>query len=140
MVMELEHTADVGFRVNSRSLNNLFEDAALALMKFVCDPHQILRKDSRKITLSAATREDLMFSWLSELVYLFDGEHLLLGEFVVEVFSAESGGFQLNAIISGESFDRSRHEILTYVKGITLHQLKVAEVEDGWVAEVYLDV
>lgn len=140
MATELKHTADMGFRVNSRTLSGLFEEAAFALTRLLVDTGKLERKRSRRFELHAPTREELLFDWLSELIYFFDGEHLLFCEFVVEVSKKETGEWQLNAFVSGERIDPQRHQIQIYIKAITLHQLKIAEDADGWFAEVYVDV
>ncbi len=140
MAIELEHTADLGFRVSARSLDRVFEDAGVALTNLILDTHLIMRKESRKITLSSMTREDLMFVWLSELIYLFDAEHVAFSEFVATIVNAGRVGFRLEAFVSGERIDPQRHQIRSYIKGITLHQLQVAQDADEWYAEVYVDM
>jgi len=138
---ELKHSAGLGFRVTSLSLDRLFEDAALALMQQIVDTHQILRKDSQKIVLSAPTRSDLLLTWLSELVSQFDDQQFLVGEAVRRFAHATDGQWCLNASVSGETVDSHRHQIRSHVKAIRLAQIKLVADTDGdeWLAEVNID-
>jgi SHS2 domain-containing protein len=80
--------------------------------------------------------DELLVRFLSELIYLFEVEGLLLPQ-VVEL-SFVSGG--LRARLRGEPFDGSRHEARHAVKAATYHRLELRQEETGWVAEVVLDV
>ena len=80
-------------------------------------------------------REFLLFDWLKELLYRFDGEHLLFGRFEVRVTAAG-----LTGTAWGEPLDPARHVLLHEVKAITYHELKVEKTGDGWLAEVIVDI
>lgn len=140
MATELEHSSDLGFKVESADLNSLFEDAAAALTGLLIDSSELHYGESRTVSLSAFGLEELMFDWLSELIYLFDGEHLLFKTFSVEIVKGGAERWYLNALLSGEKIDPKRHQIRSYVKAITLHQLMVRELANGWLATVYVDV
>jgi SHS2 domain-containing protein len=40
----------------------------------------------------------------------------------------------------GEPLDRNRHALAHEVKAITYHRLKVEPTDDGWLAEVIVDI
>jgi SHS2 domain-containing protein len=48
--------------------------------------------------------------------------------------------FQLSVKAYGEKLDMKKHELLVDVKAVSLHQFRVEETKDGWVASVILDV
>jgi SHS2 domain-containing protein len=89
----------------------------------------------KRINLDGREHDLLLFDWLSELLYVFETEHLLLTQFDVRL--DETG---LHAICRGEPADRSRHELDHEVKAITYHGLLVRREPDGWLAEVIVDI
>lgn len=136
MYETFEHTADLGLRIRAADLNTLFAEAAEALFSVLVEDSSII-EPAREwiIALNGDDREYLLFDWLKELLYRFDVEHLLLSRFAVEV-----GDDGLKARVCGEAFDRSLHELAHEVKAITYHGLRVEENEDGWLAEVIVDI
>ena len=58
---------------------------------------------------------------------------------VVELGGA-ANQLRLRGRIHGEKYDSARHRAGTYVKAVTMHQLRVEKTPSGWQAQVYLDV
>jgi SHS2 domain-containing protein len=77
----------------------------------------------------------LLFDWLNELLFTFDSRRLLLAKYDVHV---DRSGLQ--AAAWGEPLDPARHRLEHEVKAITYHGLKVVQQDDGWLAEVILDI
>jgi protein archease len=131
-----EHTADIGLRARAPDLNSLFAEAAKAFFSVIVENGEEVRAvDEFSITVEADARDDLLYDWLAELLYLFDTEHVLLCEFDVTV---RDGG--LNATVRGEPIDSTRHRLDMEVKAITYHELKVEQNGDEWLAEVIIDL
>ncbi|HTM54392.1 MAG TPA: archease [Pirellulales bacterium] len=131
-----DHTADLGLRVRAPDLATLFIDAARGLFSMIVrEPGTVRPADAVSIELDASALDLLLFDWLSELVYLYETRHLLLGEFDVQLSESH-----LTAIARGEPVDRQRHELEHEVKAITYHGLKVEQTSHGWLAEVIVDI
>lgn len=131
-----EHTADVGIRVRAASLDELFADAGRGLFALIVENLDDVRPvQSRLFRVEGKEREYLLFDWLNELLFTFDTEHLLLSRFEVAVI--DSG---LTATAWGEVMDPSRHRPDHEVKAITYHGLKLEPTEEGWLAEVIVDI
>jgi len=136
MYETFEHTADMGLRARAGDLDSLFAEAAKALFSvIVVNLGDVRALDSFPIELQADRYDDLLHDWLAELLYLFDARHVLLSEFDVAV-----AGRRLRATARGEPLDPRRHELDGEVKAITYHGLKVQRQEDGWLAEVIVDL
>lgn len=136
MYETFEHTADLGLRIRAGNLDALFVDAAKALFSVIVeDLSSVETRQKIGIQLTGEDREFLLFDWLKELLYHFDAEHLLFGQFEVHV--DERG---LKGTAWGEPLDRSRHALEHEVKAITYHGLRVEETSDGWLAEVIVDI
>ncbi|HNT72994.1 MAG TPA: archease, partial [Methanothrix sp.] len=68
----LEHTADVKFRARGHSLDELFENAGLALIGAMIDPSTVRVVESWPVEIEAESLEALLYEWLSEILYLFE--------------------------------------------------------------------
>lgn len=131
-----EHTADLGLRARAADLDALFAEAAACLFSAIVeDPGTVRAETAVTVELAGTDREFLLFDWLKELLYRYDGEHLLFGRFEVQV--REDG---LTGAAWGEPVDPERHVLLHEVKAITYHELKVEKTDDGWLAEVIVDI
>jgi len=131
-----EHTADLGLRVRASTLDMLFAEAATCLFSAVVEDITTIQPLAAiHVEIAGADREYLLFDWLKDLLYRFDSEHMLLGRFAVTV--RDDG---LSGTAWGEPLDPARHVLLHEVKAITYHELKVEQTDDGWLAEVIVDI
>ena len=131
-----EHTADLGLRVRAASLGELFVDAARGLFSVMVSSIDAVRTGEEiSFSIEADDIEQLLHDWLAELLYTFHARRLVLAEFDVAV-----DGMSLTATARGEPIDTTRHDIEDEVKAITWHGLKVEQNDDGWLAEVIVDV
>ena len=131
-----EHTADLGLRVRANSLDALLVDAARGLFSLiVTNLDQVNAVQEKTIRIDASEPDYLLFDWLNELLYTFDVEQLLLSEFEISV---DPQG--LTATCRGETMQLDRHEMDHEVKAITYHGLIVQQDDDGWMAELIVDI
>jgi SHS2 domain-containing protein len=136
MYETFEHTADIGLRARAADLDTLFAEAGRAFFSIIVENYDEVRAaEEYLISVDADQRDDLMYDWLAELLYLFDTEHVLLCEFDVTVRDRS-----LTATVRGEPIDPDRHRLDMEVKAITYHELKVQQDGDGWLAEVIVDL
>ena len=136
MFETFDHTADVGLRVRARDLDGLFAEAAHGLTSLLVDNLDAIRpQQDAAINIDGNELDYLLFDWLNELLYRFETEHSLFSEFDVRV--TERG---LTATLRGEQLSAERHQLSHEVKAITYHQLKVEPTEEGWLAEMIVDI
>jgi SHS2 domain-containing protein len=136
MFETFDHTADLGLRVQAQTLNQLFVDAAEALFSTVVEDLKTVNPvQSVDVEITSDDLPYLLFDWLRELLFRFEGEHLLFSRFEVEVSKCT-----LKGTAWGEPIDRSRHTLSHEVKAITYHGLRVEQTADGWLAEVIVDI
>jgi len=136
MYETFDHTADIGLRIRAADLDMLFSEAGRGLFSLLVeniDDVQPIRQET--LRLEGTATDYLLFDWLSELLFRFETEHLLFAEFAVSVT-----GEGLSAVIRGEPVDPSRHRLLHEIKAITYHQFEVRQTDDGWIAEVIVDI
>lgn len=132
----IDHTADMGIVVHATSRKHLFEEAAVAFCDVICDAATLLPTSQRMVHASGKTNEELMQSFLSELLFLFETEHELYPHAILRKITETS----LEAELLGEKVDVKRHEIKTGIKAITYHQLAISHDHDTWKAHIIFDV
>jgi len=132
----IEHTADLGFKAYGASIEELFVNAAECLFDGLVSPKSIEEREERVIKVEAGALDELMVSWLAELLYLYDTEKLVFKHFEVKRLDDD----QIEAIARGEVLDSARHEVKTGIKAVTYHRLYVEESEGGWEAQVIFDM
>ncbi len=131
-----DHTADFGLEIFGGDAHSLFEEAAKALFDLItpwASPEQGVR---RKVDVTGDDWADLMVNWLRELLYLWNGESLLVR--TIELNTLEES--RLQATATCEAYDPDQHEIRNEIKAVTYHQISVGPFEDGWRARVVFDI
>ena len=132
----LDHPADLGIEAYGKTVAEAFEQAALGLVFIIVETSRVEARECRKVTLQGSDREQLLVRWLQEILYLYDGEHFIGGNF--QIGQLEPGC--LEAVVYGEPFDSKRHHTRLDVKAVTYHQLKVVEKTGKSSVRVFLDI
>lgn len=130
----IEHPSDVGIEAFGASMSEAFEQAAWGMMSVIVEACATRAADEKIVVLRAASAEQLLVQWLSEVLYLYDGEHFLPAHISIDMFT--DGG--LRAVVAGETFDRSRHHARVDVKAVTYHQIAVDAAANS--VRVFLDI
>ena len=131
---ELEHTADVRVLVKAGSLEDLFSEAARALMVVMygsAEPGPM----RRKIAVQAPDLESLIHAFLSEVLYLSEVEDMVVSGADIRIADDRLAGE-----LSGEPFSSARHRSGMEVKGISLSGLTVSREDHTYTLEVIFDV
>lgn len=132
----INHTADLGIVVYGNTLKGLFANAAWVLFDLMTDMSKIKPINEVEISLSGNGLEELMVSWLGELIYLREVKSILFCQFNVREISSHN----LAASAIGEHYQPSNHELRYEIKAATYHQLKIEKVAGQWKAQVIFDV
>ncbi len=129
------HGADIGIRGVGPTMASAFEQVALALTAVLTDPSSVASKETVEIRCEASTADELLYDWVDTLIYEMSTRSVLFGAYDVKI-----DGFRLRARALGETVDRARHEPAIEVKAPTYTELRVARVDDQWVAQCVVDV
>lgn len=135
----IEHTADLGIEATAGSLDELFVECLRAQTDCLTRLDRVAEKESRELILGARELPDLLLDFLSEAIYLFETEGLVLATARVNVSQA-ADGWSVDGVVAGEQFELARHGLKTLLKAVTYHQLSVGRGGDGWVARVIFDI
>ena len=133
-----DHTADVLFEAEGRTVDELFEAAGLATEETQVDLKGVKLKIKKEIKLKNKSVEMLLFNFLQELIFLKDAKLLLFSKIKVSVSEGKIN--KLKAVLEGEKIDPKKHELRVDVKAVTLHRFEVKKTKTGWFARVILDI
>ena len=132
--------ADVAFEAMGNTREELFAAAAEALLNvMVAEPGTVKESEDLHLLLKNRELDMLLFDLLNELIFYKDAHTLLLRVSSVNINLADAH-FTLTAEAGGERPDPARHPLAVDVKAVTLHRFRVEETDEGWLAEVVLDI
>lgn len=130
----LEHTADVKFRAEGSTIEEMFISAAGALNETIRGDIKILEQKEKSFEVEGKDSESLLYNFLEEFLFLLDAEDFL----VVRVKSVLIEGNKLNCVVVGDSAEN--YKFTNDVKAVTYNDMFVREKENGWECQVVLDV
>jgi len=116
----IDHTADLMVKAYGKTLEECFANAGYALFDQTVDLSGFKPIESFEVYAEGDVREDLLYSFLSELLFLEDCDGTVLCELDVK--------FEGNGLIcrgKGETLDKSRHRVRSEVKAVTYHMMSV---------------
>lgn len=134
----LEHTADAMFEAYGKDVDELFENAALALQEIQVNTKTVTPKEKHAITVENDALDMLLFDFLQELIYLKDAEKLLFSKFTVTI--KKNKKYSLTADCFGETINTKKHELNVDAKAVTLHKFEVKQEKGIWRARVIIDI
>jgi SHS2 domain-containing protein len=140
MIRMLDHTADVGFELETPSLEALFDEARRALFMTIFERPPECGEEENSVRLTAPDLETLLVRWINELVFLMQGDGFVPVHSDVGIEVSGGEDFSLEASLTGAPLDLEGHGWLGEIKSATYHGLDVRQGDEGWQARVILDV
>ncbi len=134
----LEHTADAEFIAYGHTEAEAFINAARAMANLVIDPAKVTPEIERDVELSGDALDTLLYDWLSELLYIFEVDHLVFSRFEVRLAHGD-GAYTLQGRVYGESIDR-HPDVFMHIKAVTFHDLRFEKKDNLYEAQVLLDI
>jgi tRNA nucleotidyltransferase (CCA-adding enzyme) len=130
------HQADIGVRGVGETVEQAFEEGAVALMEVMCKHDKVAGSEQVEVECEAEEVELLFADWLNSIIYEMDTRGMLFSKFEVSL-----NGMQLLGKMWGEKINTEKHETAVEVKAATYMMLKVEKNDSGkWVAECVVDV
>ena len=130
----IEHTADIGVKAYGKDLPELFANAAEGMFSIITDLKKVQTEEKYVIQKQANNKEELLISWLNELLFLFYTKEFLPKEFNIQIEDDT-----LKAEVRGRKYNSKEQEITREVKAATYHQLSI-DKKAAWEASIIFDV
>ena len=133
---EIPHTADIALRVYGKDLRELFSNAAFGMFDIIADLSGLKKDVAVDIKLEAPSAEELLVSWLDELLYNFYTKDIIFFDFdIVDISNT-----RIMAHANGRHLGSNRNRLKTEIKAATYHDLEIKEKDGRYSADIVFDV
>ncbi len=133
-------TADLAFDAVGDSLQELFQGATCALIEVLADPITVGSTWRQTIERTDEDPAELLFDWLSDLVYWKDAAGIVFSKAPVTLIHRSDGYWSLEGLLYGDAVDGSTQTLRADVKGVTKHLYRLCQERGRWTVRVVLDV
>ena len=130
----LEHTADVKFRAEGATIEEMFSSAADALNETIRGDIKILEQNEKSFEIKGKDEVSLLYNFLEEFLFLLDAEDFL----VAKIKSVSIDNNKLKCIVIGDRAEN--YKFTNDVKAITYNEMVIGEGHGKFFCEVVLDV
>lgn len=136
-----DHTADVIIEGKGKTIDKAFEAIALALQSVMIDLSTISAKRSisKSIEVNTSSYEEILFEFLSSLVFLKDTENFAFADIKVTL-TINNNKAKVYYTLKGEKINPKKHAIFTDVKGVSYSELKVVNEKNYYICRCVVDV
>lgn len=121
----LEHTADIYVAAYGRTMEEAFENAALAMVESMTEIKRVEPKIQDTIEVQAEDEYGLLYSWLESLLIKFEVDEKLYSKFEIEKIEHDYKGYVLKANAFGELFNPEKHPSKVGIKAVTYHRMEI---------------
>jgi SHS2 domain-containing protein len=137
VIVEDLASGDFIFDAFGETLSDLFVACAEACFSAMTDIDRVMPSKRYSIELREENQEELIYAFISELIYLKDTEKTFFSSVDVDV---SPDGRSLKAVAVGEVIDYNKHLIRTDVKAVTHHDLRIRRADGGFMTRMILDL
>ena len=134
--------ADTAFEAEGKTIEEMFESAALAVTNtMVKELSSVKKKEQKEFTLENKELDRLLHDFMQELIFEKDANLLLFSGYKIKVEKTATG-YKLKATCKGEKLDMNKHELLVDVKAVSWHMFQVEQDKKSkkWRVFVILDI
>lgn len=135
----IDHTADLAVKVFGKTPEEVFHSAMVAWLKITLDTAVGEGAKKKKLRLKADSLEELLVEFLSEINFLLLVKHWITTTVSQLNLGEKNGKWELDAKLTGEPFDFSKHRISTEIKAITFHRMKIEKIRGIYQTSIIFD-
>lgn len=132
---EIDYGGDIGIEAWGENTARALENATLGLFSLMVRGG-VSSKVEREIAVQAASAEDLLIDWLSEVITTAASR----GEVYCQTQIRSTGPAAVRGVIRGEPVESGRHDLRFDVKAATYHDVLFESGEDGCHVRVIFDL
>ena len=139
---DLDHPADIQIHSWGNSLSEAFEDAAMAMTRFMCGDGLLYGEDMltwEEVSITACDMEALVHHFLDEILFLFSQGKVVVG-FDRTIIDSQSRECTLTTVALMVDYNPTIHNNGSEVKAVTFSNLQVNVVNVPHDIYVVLDI
>jgi SHS2 domain-containing protein len=130
--------ADIAYEAYGKDLNELFENAAAALFELTADLSTVKNKKRIDFYLEHVNAENLLYDFLSEILYLKDKEYMVFTKVDVKIVPGKK--LKLNASLKGDRINSKTQKLENDIKAITMHMFKLEIIKGEYKSTIVVDL
>lgn len=130
--------ADIAYEAYGKDLNELFDNAALAIFELSADIKTIEAKQKIEFELENEKLDNLLYDFLSEILFLKDSKYMVFKE--VEVSVKEGKPNKLKAVLHGDTINPQKQHLENDIKAVTMHMFELKKEKYGYRARIVVDI
>lgn len=134
---ELDHTADLGIVVHGDSAEMVAARLVLAFSHLLAGGGPIAEVERRTLSVAPGDSAAMIVDVLSELLYLFERQHLLPASVEVVRFDEEAGA---RLRVGFGRYDAALHAEGAVLKAVTLHAARFERSNGEFLGQIVFDV
>ncbi|XP_043251443.1 protein archease-like [Colletes gigas] len=135
----LDHTADVQLHAWGDTLEEAFEQCAMAMFGYTTDLERVRMTEVYNVDAEGHDMESLLFHFLDELLFMFSAEPYIVAK-KVKITSFDRENFKISATAIGEVFTIGIHTQGAEVKAITYSSMQILDRPQSDRPEVFVIV
>ncbi|XP_001607072.1 protein archease-like [Nasonia vitripennis] len=120
----LDHTADVQLHSWGETMEEAFEQCAIAMFGYMTELERVEVKQVHHVEAEGHDMQSLLFHFLDELLFMFCAEPFLVAR-RVKITEFDRVNFKIKARAAGEEFVIGKHTQGAEVKAITYSAMQI---------------
>lgn len=134
-----EHTADILVIARGLTLAEAFANAALGVLNIMYDTSRVEGRESYEVSVEGMDLEQLLFNWIDEIIYWFDGRKFAIGS--IDVTQLDEGRAYMRAVLRGEKYSIDKHGFRgTIVKAVTYNMMEIRREDSVYRVQFVVDI
>jgi len=136
----LEHMTDAVIEAYGSTLEEAFENAAMALCDTMIDLKTVRPKREIKFSAKGNDLYSLLFDWLDKVMLLLVADGIAMSQFSVKIKQHNNNSYLLEGTTRGEPLELDRHHYKVEIKAVTYHEMEIKQEKDMITARFLLDL
>ena len=130
--------ADIAYEAYGKDLNELFENAALAIFELSADIKTVEAKEKIEFELENKKLDNLLYDFLSEILFLKDSKYMVFKKVKVDVKEGKLN--KLKAMLHGDTINSNKQHLENDIKAVTMHMFELKKEKRGYKARIVVDI
>jgi SHS2 domain-containing protein len=122
------------------TLEEVFENAAMALCDTMIDLKTVIPKREFKLSAKGNDLYSLLFNWLDGVMLLLVADRIAMSHFSLKITHNNDNSYLLDGTTTGEPLELNRHHYKVEIKAVTYHEMEIKQEENIIIARFLLDL
>lgn len=133
--------ADIAYEAYGKNLNELFENAALAIFELSANLKTVEAKEKIEFEMENEKIENLLYDFLSEILFLKDSRYIVFKKVKTTINqNKKNKKYQLKSMLEGDTINPQKQQLENDIKAVTMHMFEVKKEKNNWKAIVVVDI